>query len=64
MWLRDCLFSTLLQTLKIQIFERAKKKLHTHGGELIVRWISSHSGIEGNKRADKAPKEAATDGRN
>lgn len=64
MWLCDCLFSTLLQTLQIQIFEQAKKKLHTYGGELIVRWIPSHNRIEGNKMADKAPKEAATNAKN
>lgn len=50
------------QALKIQIFKRAKQ-LHTHGGELVVRWIPGHSGIEGNEQADKAAKEAATDGR-
>ncbi len=47
--------SKACQALKIQILKRARQ-LHTHGGELIVRWIPSHSGIEGNKRADKAAK--------
>ena len=50
------------QALKIQILKRAKQP-YIHGGELVVRWIPSHSGIEGNERADKAAKEAATDGR-
>ncbi len=34
--------------LRIQIFKRTKQ-LHTQGRELIVRWIPSHQGIEGNK---------------
>ena len=48
------------QALRIQIYEQARQ-LQAYGGEVIVRWIPSHSGIEGNEQADKAAKEAAAD---
>ncbi len=50
------------QALKSQIF-RLAKQLYNRGGEVIVRWIPSHKGIEGNERADNAAKEAAANGR-
>ena len=39
------------QALRIQIFKWSKQ-LYTQGKELILRWIPSHQGIEGNERAD------------
>ncbi len=50
------------EDVKIQIYKQARQLL-IYGGEVIVRWIPSHSGIEGNERADKAAKEAAADSR-
>ena len=50
------------QTLRTQIIKRVKQ-LPTRGREVTVRWIPSHSKIEGNEQADKAAKEAAIDGR-
>lgn len=54
--------SNVGQALKVQIHNRARQ-LQTRGREVIVRWIPSDRGIEGNERADKAAKEAATNGR-
>lgn len=50
------------QALKIYIHNRARQ-LQIRGREVIIRWIPSHSEIEGNKQADKAVKEAATNRR-
>ena len=47
---------------KIKNPNRARH-LQTRGGKVIVRWIPSHCAMEGNERADKAAKEAATDGK-
>ena len=50
------------QALRIQIYKQARQ-LRAYGGEVIVRWIPGHSGVEGNERADKAAKEASADSR-
>lgn len=50
------------QALITQITKQARQ-LQNNGGEVIVRWIASHSGIEGNERADKTAKEAGADSR-
>ena len=50
------------QALRTQVIKRVKQ-LQTRSGEVTVRWIPSHSKIEGNEQADKAAKEAAIDGR-
>ena len=41
------------QALKAQIVKRAKQ-LQTRGSEVTIRWVPSHSKIEGNERADKS----------
>ena len=46
------------QTLAIDINVRAQT-LIDKGIEVILQWVPSHIGIEGNERADKAAKEAA-----
>ncbi len=50
------------QALKAQIVKRAKQ-LQSKGSEVTIRWVPSHSKIEGNEQADKAAKEAATGGK-
>ena len=45
-------------SLKLQIYQKAEK-LVQQGHSIFVRWVPSHSGIEGNEKADKAAKEAA-----
>lgn len=50
------------QALRIQIYRRVNQ-LQARGGKVTVRWIPSHSGIEGNEQADKAAKDAAANGR-
>ena len=50
------------QALKAQIVKRAKQ-LQSRGSEVTIRWVPSHSKIEGNEQADKAAKEAATGGK-
>lgn len=51
-----------VQALKAQIVKRAKQ-IQTGGREVTIRWIPSHSKIEGNEQADKAAKEAAAVGK-
>ena len=47
--------------LLIQILRQARQ-LYDRGGEVIVRWIPSHKKVEGNEQADKAARDAATNG--
>ena len=54
--LRSC-DSGVGQALKMQIYQKAKK-LGQQGHSIFIRWAPGHSGIEENKRADKAAKEA------
>ena len=53
------LASCIGQALKIQIYQKAKK-LVQQGHSISIRWVPSHSGVEGNEKADKAAKEAAS----
>lgn len=47
------------QALKIQIYQKADQ-LIKQGHSISVCWVPGHNGLEGNERADKAAKEAAT----
>ena len=47
------------QALKLQIYQKAQK-LVEQGHSISVAWVPGHSGVEGNERADKAAKEAAS----
>lgn len=50
------------QALRAQIVKRAKEP-ETSGREVTIRWVPSHSKIEGNELTDKAAKEAAAGGK-
>ncbi len=45
------------QALKAQIYQKVEQLIQ-QGHEISVYWVPSHSKIEGNKRADKAAREA------
>ena len=55
--LREC-GSYVGQALKMQIYQKAKK-LVQQGHDISIRWVPGYSGVEGNKRANKAAKKAA-----
>jgi ribonuclease HI len=45
---------------KNPLIQRIIKLLHDHGGDVRVKWIPGHSGIEGNEEADQEAKAATT----
>ena len=47
------------QALVIQAHAIAKR-LHARGCQTTIQWVPGHAGIEGNKRADQAAKQAAS----
>ena len=56
--LRECNIGAV-QALKLQIYQKAQEVVE-QGPRISIRWIPGHTGVEGNKRANRAAKEAAS----
>ncbi len=51
-----------LKTFWLQVYQKTER-LVQQGHNISIRWISAHNKIEGNERADRAAKEAASEGK-